>query len=91
MKFIPCDSGNEIVNSAFIKKIYTIQNDEHIGNPAYVYVEAELVDYSDSAYKDESSFATLATFDSDNEDENYRAARAYIAELAGKLNGGDAS
>ena len=88
MKFILCESGNEVVNSAFIKKIYTVQNEEHIGNPNYVYVEAELIDYSDSEYKDESFFVTLATFDSKNEDKNYKAARTYLAELVDKLNGG---
>ena len=88
MKFILAQSGNEIVNSAFIKKIYAFQNDEHISNPNYVYVEAELVDYSDSTYKDESSFATLASFESDSEEENYKAAKKYLAELTEQLNGG---
>jgi len=88
MKFILSESGNEIVNSAFVKKIYAVQNDEDIGNPRHVYIEAELVEYSDETFKDEASFATLATFDDDNEDENFRAAKKYLAELVDQLNGG---
>lgn len=90
MKFILCENGNEIVNSAFIKKIYTLQTDEDIKNPRTVHIEAELVDYSDSSYKDESFFATLATFDSYDEEKNYKAARAYLKDLVAKLNGGEA-
>ena len=46
MKFILSESGDEVINIDFVKKIYAVQNDEHIGDPKIVYIEAELVDDS---------------------------------------------
>lgn len=88
MKFILSESGDEVINIDFVKKIYAVQNDEHIGDPKIVYIEAELVGDSKEPYKDAGLFVTLATFDGDIEEENYKAAQAYLAELADELNGG---
>jgi len=72
MKFILSQDGDRAVRSERIEEIYI--------DPEGVTVEVACIDADTSI--------TMATFDSDNTEENYKAAKKYLAELVEKLNGG---
>ena len=88
MKFILNDNNNEIINVAFVKKFYAFQDCGRHGHTKTFYVDAELIDNSITPYKEAGLFVTIATFDSGTAEENHNAAKAYLAELVDKLNGG---
>ncbi|MBQ4403078.1 MAG: hypothetical protein II857_01580 [Selenomonadaceae bacterium] len=75
MKFILTENGNEAVSLAFVKDfaIERVVYQDCDGS----HVIAELDDDDD---------ATIKIFESEDADGNFSAAKAYIAELVGKLN-----
>ncbi len=79
MKFILSESGNKVINLAFIKDFAIERVVYQDGGSTESHVIAELEDDSD---------VTIKIFDSGNEEENFYAARIYLAELVDKLNGG---
>lgn len=79
MKFILSESGNELINLAFVKDFAIERVVYEDGDGAESHVIAELDDDSD---------ITIKIFDSADADGNFSAAKAYLAELAAELNGG---
>lgn len=83
MKFILSKDGDHAVRSERIEEIY-LDPEETRGlfgkRIECVTVEVACID-SDTSI-------TMAKFDSDNTEENYKAAKKYLAELVDKLNGG---
>ena len=80
MKFILSESGNELINLAFVKDFAIERVVYEDGDGAESHVIAELDDDSD---------ITIKIFDSADADANFSAAKAYLAKLVDELNGGD--
>lgn len=79
MKFILSENGNEAVNLAFVKDFAIERVVYQDGSATESHVIAELDDDDD---------VTIKIFDSGDEEENFSAAKAYLADLVDKLNGG---
>ena len=78
MKFIMDIEREEAINVASVKRLYADQvnsDDSHVA-----YVMAQLFDEKDDIY--------LKEFYSGDKDENFAAAKKYLAELVASLNGG---
>lgn len=90
MKFIISKDGTITINSAFVRTIYFEEdsasyNDSH----TVVRVIAELNKDSLEPKTDyPNGIINLATFNSGNLTDDYKAAQAYLAELVADLNGG---
>lgn len=84
MSFILSKDGDYAVKSERIEEIYI--DPEETGVLFAKRVECVTVEV---ALMGSDSSITMARFDSDDTDANYKAARAYMAELVEKLNGGD--
>lgn len=78
MKFILSENGNEVINLAFVKDFAVERVVYQDGGTTESHVIAELDDNSD---------VTIKIFDSGNAEENFSAAKAYLAELVEELNG----
>ena len=85
MKFILDESGKSIINVEQVQAVYIHEDSDMDENCNFVsngvfFVKCMLIGREDVLY--------LMTFDGDDRDKNYRAARTYLAELFEKLNGG---
>ncbi|MBR0261615.1 MAG: hypothetical protein IJQ85_07450 [Selenomonadaceae bacterium] len=85
MSFIVSQDGTHAVKSELIEEIYLDPEEEDILLDEDVDCITVEVALSGSDFS-----VTMATFDSDDMDENYKAAKKYLAELVKKLNGGNA-
>ena len=90
MKFIISKDGTMTVNSAFVRTIYIEEeNSSYSDNHTVVRIKAELNHGLEEDKLNYSEYiATLATFDSGNSQDDYKAAQKYLAELVAELNGG---
>ena len=90
MKFIISKDGTMTINSAVVRTLYLEEdNASYSDNHTVVRVIAELnKDLSESKIDYSDCVVTLATFDSGNLTEDYKAAQAYLTELVADLNGG---
>ena len=84
-KFILGKSGKTIVNAEHVQAIYIYEDegmDEHgdLVSTGVFKIIAMIRDQEDRIF--------LATFDTDDADENFTAAQKYLAELVVELNGG---
>ena len=86
MKFILDERGNLIINIEQVQAVYIHEDsdmDEHgnfVANGVF-FVKCMLTGREDALY--------LMTFDGDDRDKNFSAAKAYLAELFDKLSGGN--
>lgn len=90
MKFIISKDGTMTVNSAYVRTMYLEEdNASYRDNHTVVRVKAELNHDLNKPNHDYSDYViTLATFDSGNLTEDYKAAQAYLAEVVVEINGG---
>ena len=79
MKFILDEMGEEAINSAFVKKLY-VNSITYSDGSNIACIMAELSDEEDDVFVKE--------FDLGDTDENFAAAKKYLAELVESLNGG---
>lgn len=79
MKFIFDRQGYEAINVDFVKKIVVERVFYRDGASTEAHVTAEVVNGTD---------VVLKIFDSNDTEENLKAAQAYLKELVEELNGG---
>ena len=84
-KFILGKDGNSLVNVEHVQAAY-IHEDAEQDERGYFVPTGSLTVYA--RIRDQEEDITLATFDTDDADENLRAAQKYLAELVDELNGG---
>ena len=79
MKFLLDEIGEEAINAAFVRKLY-VNSITYSDGSNIACVMAELSDEEDDVFVKE--------FDLGNAEENFAAAKKYLAELVESLNGG---
>ena len=88
MKFIIGKDGESIINAEQVQAVYICRNADM--NEYGDFIPDGSIDIK-FLFAGQENARSLIKFDGDDADANFSAAKAYIAELAGKLNGGDAS